>query len=700
MAEKKNPATPIPVEDLTELEAARELAALAKDIAIHDVAYHQQDAPTISDAEYDALRQRNMAIESKFFHLMRPDSPSHRVGAAPASGFAKVTHAKPMLSLDNAFDEAHITAFVERIRRFLSLDESETIELVCEPKIDGLSVSLRYENRTFVQGATRGDGTTGEDVTANLRTVTGIPKTLPDDAPDILEIRAEVHMRRDEFQALNDRQEAEGNKPFANPRNAAAGSLRQLDSKITASRPLHFFAYGWGEMSPPGIDEMNAATHWDMLENLRRWGFETNHLATLRARVEDCLAFYKDTEARRADLPYDIDGVVYKVNRLDWQQRLGQVSRAPRWAIAHKFPAEQAQTVITEIDVQVGRTGVLTPVARLEPVTVGGVVVANATLHNEDMIKKLDVREKDTVIIQRAGDVIPQVVKVITDKRPAGTDPYEPLTHCPECESLAIREEGEAARRCTGGLVCPAQAVERLKHFVSRNAFDLEGLGAKHIAAFWADGILKSPADIFRLDEKSDEISQREGWGAQSVENLINAINECRVIPLERFIFALGIHQVGQATARLLAREYGSLEGWRKAMAALAKGDEETRAELENIDGIGPSMADDLAAFFAETHNMAVLDDLDAALEVEPFTAPASDSPLSGKTVVFTGTLESMSRGEAKSRAESLGAHVAGSVSKKTDYLVAGPGAGSKAKKAAELGVRVLTEAEWTEMCG
>ncbi len=700
MSAKQPPATPIPVEDLTELEAAQELATLAKDIAIHDVAYHQQDAPTISDADYDALRLRNIAIESKFFHLMREDSPSQRVGAAPASGFAKVTHATPMLSLDNAFDEDDVTAFVERIRRFLSLDESEPIELVCEPKIDGLSVSLRYENRVFVQGATRGDGTTGENVTANLRTVTGIPETLPESAPDILEVRAEVYMRHDDFQALNARHEAAGLKPFANPRNAAAGSLRQLDSTITATRPLHVFAYSGGQAG-----RMNTAFHRDMLAQLKSWGFETNLLTERHDRAEDCLAFHDGIVNQRATLPYDIDGVVYKVNRLDWQQRLGQVSRAPRWAIAHKFPAEQAQTTINAIEVQVGRTGVLTPVARLQPITVGGVVVSNATLHNQDEIARKDVRVGDTVVVQRAGDVIPQVVSVVPDKRPAGSEPYQFPSHCPQCHSLAHREEDAAAWRCTGGLVCPAQAVERLKHFVSRNAFDLEGLGAKHIAAFWADGILKSPADIFRLGEKAAEIGERDGWGAQSVDNLLAAVEaKRRGIPLERFIYALGIRQVGQATARILAREYGTVEEWRKAMAALAGGDktaaQDTRADLENIDGIGPSMADDLAAFFAEPQNMAVLDDLDAALTVQDFSAPDSDSPLSGKTVVFTGTLETMSRGEAKSRAEALGAHVAGSVSKKTDYLVAGPGASSKAKKAAELGVRVLTEDEWGEMVG
>ena len=691
---KKTPASP-PVEDLTPLEAAEELKTLTRDIAAHDMAYYQQDAPLINDAEYDALRQRNAAIESKFPDLIRNDSPSQRVGAEPSSGFAKVTHSKPMLSLDNAFDEADITAFIERIRRFLGLDEGKTVELVCEPKIDGLSVSLRYEDRAFVQGATRGDGATGENVTANLRTVADIPTTLPADAPDVLEVRAEVYMRRDEFQSLNDRQQKAGAKLFANPRNAAAGSLRQLDPAVTAARPLHLFAYGLGEVS-----SMDADTHWDMLATLNAWGVAINPLAVLHTRVADCLAFYDEAVARRAELPYDIDGVVYKVNRLDWQDRLGQVSRAPRWAIAHKFPAEQAQTVINAIEVQVGRTGTLTPVARLKPVTVGGVVVANATLHNEDEIARKDVRVGDTAVVQRAGDVIPQVVKVVPEKRSENSKAYEFPTHCPQCGSLAVREEDEAARRCSGGLICPAQVVERLKHFVSRNAFDLEGLGAKHIDAFRDDGLLHSPADIFRLGEKAGDIAEREGWGAQSVENLLAAVEARRTIPLERFIYALGIRQVGQATSRLLAREYVSLARWRAAMAALAGNDEEVRADLENIDGIGPSMAGDLAAFFAEPHNVEVLDTLEGELTVADFTAPETESPLSGKTVVFTGTLEGMSRGEAKSRAESLGARVAGSVSKKTDYVVAGPGAGSKAKKAAELGVTVLSEEEWSEMIG
>ncbi len=695
MTAKKPLAPLVTVEDLTPLEAAEELKSLAKTIATHDRAYYQEDAPLISDAEYDALRLRNAAIEAHFPELIHADSPSRRVGTAPATGFTKVTHSQPMLSLDNAFDEADVKAFTGRVRRFLGLDQTEMVAMVCEPKIDGLSISLRYEGRTFVQGATRGDGETGENVTTNLRTIADIPNRLPEDAPEVLETRGEIYMRRDEFQALNASQEKAGGKTFANPRNAAAGSLRQLDSSITATRPLHFFAYGWGEVSCISSD-----TQWDMLSQLRSWGFVTNPLAVFHEREVDCIAFYRDTVERRSELPYDIDGVVYKVNRLDWQERLGQVSRAPRWAIAHKFPAEQALTVVQTIEVQVGRTGALTPVARLEPVTVGGVVVSNATLHNEDEIVRKDVRAGDTVVIQRAGDVIPQVVSVVPEKRPTGSEPYVFPDHCPECGSLAVREEGEAVRRCSGGLICPAQAVERLKHFVSRNAFDLEGLGAKHIAAFWIDGLLSSPVDIFRLENKADKIAEREGWGTQSVENLLATVETRRTIPLERFIYALGIRQVGQATSRLLAKEYGSLTTWRTAMTAVSEGNEEARADLVNIDGIGSSMAEDLAIFFAEPHNTQVLDTLENELSVENFTTPESDSPISGKTVVFTGTLEAMSRGEAKARAEALGAKVAGAISKKTNYVVVGATAGSKAKKAEELGVPVLTEVEWIEMCG
>ena len=685
----------VPMDALTPLEAAAEGEALAREIAEHDRAYHQNDAPVISDADYDALRRRLEAIEAAFPDLAGDDSPSKKVGAPPAAGFAKVPHARPMLSLGNAFDDDDVGEFVARVRRFLGLDEADTVEIVCEPKIDGLSVSLRYVDGKFLLGATRGDGTTGEDITQNLKTLADIPKKIKE-APGVLEVRGEVYMTADDFAKLNRAQEKAEDKVFANPRNAAAGSLRQKDSSITASRPLRFFAYAWGEVSEPVAD-----THWAFLERLGAWGFLTNPLAALRANVEDCLKFYADTAARRAELPYDIDGIVYKVNRLDWQERLGQVSRAPRWAIAHKFPAEKAATVLNEITVQVGRTGTLTPVAKLEPVTVGGVVVARATLHNEDEIARKDVRVGDTVIIQRAGDVIPQVVSVVLDKRPREAKKYAFPDQCPECGSLAIREDGEVARRCTGGLVCPAQRVERLKHFVSRNAFDIEGLGAKHIEAFTEDGIIENPADIFRLEDRAGEIAGRDGWGEQSATNLFAALRERSTIPLPRFIYALGIRHVGQATARLLAKQYGSLDGWRKQMEKAQDRDSEAYRDLVNIDGIGPSVADDLLGFCAEAHNRDVLDALEDLLTVEDFQAPdASSSPIAGRTVVFTGTLETLSRAEAKARAEGLGAKVAGSVSKKTDYVVVGADAGSKAKKARELGVKTLSEDEWLELIG
>jgi len=686
---------PLPVEELTPLQAAAELEYLALEITAHDTAYHQQDAPVISDSDYDALRRRGDAIEAHFPDLIRPDSPSKRLGAEAAEGFTKITHTRPMLSLDNAFNDEDVSEFFDRVRRFLKLDPETPVEVVGEPKIDGLSIALRYEKGKLNQGATRGDGRVGENVTANLRTIKDIPHTLPEGAPDVVEIRGEVYMGRDDFIALNARQEEAGDKVFANPRNAAAGSLRQLDPTITAKRPLSFFAYAWGEISlePEG-------THWNMLEKFKSWGFAVNPLTRLCTDVTGLLALYDEIAEKRADLPYDIDGVVYKINRLDWQNRLGMVSRAPRWAIAHKFPAEQAQTVIEKIKIQVGRTGVLTPVARLKPVTVGGVVVSNATLHNEDMIKKLDVRQGDTVVIQRAGDVIPQVVKMVTNKRPAESKPYLFPQTCPVCDSHVHREEGEVAKRCTGGLICPAQAVERLKHFVSRNAFDIEGLGAKNIEAFWKDGLIKSPADIFTLEAKhGDEIRSREGWGDQSATKLFRAIDERRNIPLERFIFALGIRQIGQATARLLAKQYLTLAQWRAAMVATVNPENEAYRDLVDIDGIGSSMADDLIAFFDEDHNIEVLDRLGNSLEVADFVPPETGgSPLAGKTVVFTGTLEKMSRGEAKARAEALGAKVAGSVSKKTDFVVAGADAGSKAKKAAELGLTILSEADWLAM--
>jgi DNA ligase (NAD+) len=684
-------------ENLMPLEAIAELEALAKEIAKHDLAYHQKDDPEISDADYDALKKRNSDIEALFPDYIRADSPSRRVGAAAATGFSKVTHALPMLSLGNAFGEVDYREFVDGVRRFLKElndDPSAPLEMVAEPKIDGLSISLRYEKGIFVQAATRGDGATGEDVTSNVRTMKGFPETLPDDVPAVLEVRGEVYMSGKDFLALNAAQERAGDKVFANPRNAAAGSLRQLDSSITARRPLSFFAYALGEVSAA-----IAETHWEILEKLKSWGFPTNDQTTLCADTDSVLAFYERLNGERAGLGYDIDGIVYKVNRLDYQERLGFVSRAPRWAIAHKFPAEKATTVINAIDIQVGRTGALTPVARLDPVTVGGVVVSNATLHNEDEIIRKDVRIGDTVIVQRAGDVIPQVVEVVAEKRPATSKSYVFPETCPECGSHAVREEGEVARRCTGGLVCPAQAVERLKHFVSRNAFDIEGMGVKHVEGFISDGLITSPADIFRLAAHADVISKKEGWGGKSVDNLIASIDERRTISLDRFIYALGIPQVGQATARLLAKQYGSLEAWRAAMRAAKIHGSEAFGDLTNIDGIGPSVAEDLIEFFDEEHNRDVVADLEEQLTIEDFIAPdTASSAIAGKTMVFTGSLETMSRGEAKAKAESLGAKVAGSVSKKTDYVVIGADAGSKARRAQELGVTTLSEEEWLEL--
>ena len=690
----KKPTRKIPVEDLTEEQAEAELEALAQDTAKYDHAYHQEDDPIISDAEYDVLWRRNKAIEERFPNFVRADSPSSRVGSPLEATFAKVTHARPMLSLGNAFDDEDVRDFVARVRRFLSLVVDATVELVAEPKIDGLSVSLRYEDGRFVGGATRGDGTTGENVTANLKTIASLPKRVEGAMPRVLDVRGEVYMSKEKFAALNRRQEAAGGKTFATRRNAAAGSLRQLDPSITAARPLAFFAYAWGEASEPP-----AKTHWEFLQRLRRWGFQTNPLARLLTDVEALLAYHAEMTEGRHALDYDVDGMVYKVNRIDWQERLGQVSRAPRWAIAHKFAAEQAETVVERITIQVGRTGTLTPVAELRPVTVGGVVVSRASLHNEDEIARKDVREGDTVVVQRAGDVIPQVVSVRVDKRRRASRPFVFPDTCPRCGSLALRDEGEAARRCTGGLICPAQAVERLKHFVSRDAFDIEGLGGKHIETFFADGLIQAPGDIFRLPDKADQIKEREGWGQKSLENLVASLAERRSVALDRFIYALGIRQVGQATARLLAKQYGSFEAWRRAMKAARDRDSEDYADLVNIDGVGPLVAADLLAFCAEAHNAQVLDDLGGLLAVADFTAPAApDTPVAGRTVVFTGTLKTMSRGEAKARAEALGAKVAGSVSKKTDFVVVGADAGSKARKAGDLGVKVLDEDAWLKM--
>ncbi len=690
------------VSALDETEAREELARLVTEIADHDVLYHQKDQPEISDAAYDALRTRNDAIEARFPHLVRDDSPSLKVGAAPGEGFGKIVHRVPMLSLGNVFDEEGLRDFLDRIRRFLGLDAETDLAFTAEPKIDGLSITLRYEGGNLVQAATRGDGYEGENVTANVRTIADIPERIETRGfPDPFEVRGEIYMSRSAFQTLNEEQARRGDRPFANPRNAAAGSLRQLDSTITASRPLRFFAYGWGEVA-----ELPAETQWDAYEILRAWGFPLNPLIELTRTPEEMLAIYRGIESGRPGLDYDIDGVVYKLDRLDLQERLGFVSRSPRWAVAHKFPAEKATTVLRGIEIQVGRTGALTPVARLDPVTVGGVVVQNATLHNEDEIERKDVRIGDTVIIRRAGDVIPQVLGPVIEKRPKGAKRFTVPDICPACGSHAVREVDErtgkrdVVRRCTGGLICPAQRVERLKHFVSRNAFDIEGLGEKSIQELYDDEIIRSPQQIFTLAEedakRESKLAEREGWGDLSAQKLFASIEDRRTVKLDRFIFALGIRHVGEITGRLLARTYGTADAFLKAMRAASEArNSEAFAELEGIDGIGPAAAAALADFFGEPHNVDVVEAL--LQHVTPQTLEAVDqtSPVSGKTVVFTGTLEKMTRSEAKARAERLGAKVSGSVSKNTDYVVAGPGAGSKLKNAKELGVAVLTEDEW-----
>jgi DNA ligase (NAD+) len=686
-----------PVEGLTEAEAAAELVRLAAEILNHDQLYYAKDAPEISDAAYDELRRRNTLIEARFPELTRADSPSRRVGVAPAATFAKVTHSVPMLSLQNAFDEADVRDFFDRVRRFFRHpDDSSGVEIMAEPKIDGLSAALRYEAGRLAIGATRGDGVTGEDVTQNIRTLKTVPKALSgNDWPEVIEVRGEVYMERAGFFAVNEERAAAGEPLFANPRNVAAGSLRQLDPAITARRPLKFFAYHWGEASRPF-----ARTHKEALECFRRWGFSVNQHSRLCTGVEEALAYYHMIAEHRADLPYDIDGVVYKINDLALQSRLGMVSRAPRWALAHKFPAQQATTVLRDILISVGRQGALTPVAVLEPITVGGVVVQRATLHNEDEIARKDVRIGDTVIVQRAGDVIPQVVGVVLERRPPGAEPYKYPERCPICDSLAVREEGMVVRRCTGGLICAAQAVERLKHFVARDSFDIEGLGSKHIAEFWADKLIRTPGDIFRL--KAEMIAGREGWGEVSAKKLIVAIDERRTIALDRFINALGIPQVGQATARLLARHYRSLAAWRREMEAAEDPESPAHADLIDVHGIGEDMAADIIGFFAEPHNRGILDDLAGEVNVQDYQAPAqrTASPLAGKTIVFTGSLAAMTRSEAKARAEALGANVASSVSSKTDYVVIGADAGSKATRAAALGVTTLDEAAWLDLAG
>jgi len=699
-------ASAIPVGELSAEQAQAELKRLACEIAHHDALYYAQDAPEISDADYDLLRRRNAAIEARFPELVRPDSPSGRVGAAPAEKFAKVTHAAAMLSLGNAFSDDDVRDFAERVRRFFKKGEGDDACFTAEPKIDGLSISLRYENGALVLGATRGDGTTGENVTANVRTIGDIPQRLRGDAvPGIFEVRGEIYMTHADFAELNAAQEAAGKQRYINPRNTASGSLRQLDTSITASRKLHFFAYAWGEASV-----LPADTQMGVMQIMGAWGFPINPLTRVCSGVDEMLAAHAEIEAARKTLGYDIDGVVYKVDRIDLQDRLGFVSRAPRWAIAHKFPAEQATTFLKDIEIQVGRTGALTPVAKLEPVTVGGVVVQNATLHNEDEIARKDVRIGDTVIVQRAGDVIPQVLSVVKEKRRKGAKPYLFPTLCPACGSHAVREinprtgKEDAARRCTGGLICPAQAVERLKHFVSRNAFDIEGLGAKQVEAFYEEGRVMKPGDIFTLEARNARtgkpLQEKEGWGEQSAANLFAAIDARRSLSLDRFIYALGIRHVGETTARLMARSYVTIDDLRAAMVAAGDTESTEYTELNNIDGIGQVVADAIVEFFAESHNSQVLDALLDEVTPEPFQAEATASPVTGKTVVFTGSLERLSRTEAKVMAERYGARVAGSVSSKTDYVVAGEAAGSKLKKAKALGVNVLTEKEWLALLG
>lgn len=785
--------TQAPVEEMNEADARKELAELAMNIAFHDARYHGEDDPVVSDAEYDAMRRRNETLEKQFPHLVRDDSPSKRVGSpARQSKFEKVTHARPMLSLDNAFDDEDVAEFVRRVRRFLGLTDAAVVELTAEPKIDGLSLALRYEAGELVLAATRGDGEVGENVTVNARTIDNIPDRLDgDNIPDVVEVRGEVYIGKGDFETLNADQAAAGGKVFANPRNAAAGSLRQLDSSITASRPLKFFAYAWGEIS-----ELPVATQMDMVELFATWGFSVNPLMKRVLGAEGATEHYQTIDAQRATLDYDIDGVVYKVDRLDWQSRLGMVARAPRWAIAHKFPAEQATTIVNAIDIQVGRTGALTPVAKLEPVTVGGVVVSNATLHNADEIERLGVRAGDTVVIQRAGDVIPQVVKVIVDKRPAGTEPFVFPSECPVCGSLAAAEGDDVVVRCTGGLVCSAQRVERLSHFVSRNAFDIDGLGEKQIAQLFDRGWVHDPADIFKLAKRNlaesnatdgQVLESWNGWGELSVRNLMQAIEERRTIEFHRFLFGLGIPSIGQETAKLLARHFtsagallqyletarlivedgggqldpqsisslnyvlmrlGHLKEFEAALtptdlfatstaipvlvaerlaridAGTLKGDNlklshlrrvaafdnkddfvfptdlasrlyTHNQELAAIDGIGVDVILNLEDFYFEPQNRAVLEALTEQLTILDAAAQAADSPVSGMTVVFTGSLQSLTRAEAKAGAEALGAKVAGSVSKKTDIVVAGPGAGSKLKRAQDLGVKTMTEEEW-----
>lgn len=695
----------IAVDALTEDQARQELARLMTEIKLADASYYAEDDPHLTDAEYDALRRRNLDIEARFPHLKRSDSPSDRVGAVVNDGFGKIEHGVPMLSLDNAFSDEDVQDFADRVRRFLGLSGEEELVITAEPKIDGLSLSLTYENGKLIKAATRGDGRVGEDVTANARTLNDVPKILKGDGwPDRIEIRGEVYMSDADFASLNAAEEAAGRKLYMNPRNAAAGGLRQKDPAVTAQRPLKFYAYAWGEMS-----SAFAQSQYEAVQKLSAWGFQTNDLFHRHETVDGLLEAYRDMIERRANLGYDIDGVVYKIDRLDWQQRLGFVSRAPRWAIAHKFPAEKAITTLEAIDIQVGRTGSLTPVARLKPITVGGVVVSNATLHNEEEIERLDVREGDQVEIQRAGDVIPQVLRVLDPDRPERASPFVMPHVCPECGSAAIRElddkgKEDVRRRCTGGLICPAQVKERLKHFVSRKALDIDGLGAKQIEQFYDRGLVTAPQHIFQFPERiakagMDPLETWEGFGDVSAKKLLAAIDERRQAPFARLLNGLGIRHVGQTTSDLFSRTFVQWETfWNHVERARDNPEGEAAQALVSIDGIGGAAVGALTAFASEPHNQEMMQELLAEIAVLDGEAPASESPVSGKTVVFTGSLEAMTRDEAKARATSLGAKVSGSVSGRTDILVAGPGAGSKLKKAQDLGVTVMTEAEWIDL--
>jgi DNA ligase (NAD+) len=670
---------------ISEAEAANRLMRLAKEIARHDKLYHDRDAPEISDAHYDALVRENRELEERFPQLVRADSPSKRLGAPPTSALAKVTHARPMLSLENAFSEDEVADFAARLRRFLNLPTDAFVAMTAEPKIDGLSCSVRYERGELVLAATRGDGAVGEDVTPNVRTIADIPQRISG-AHDVLEVRGEVYMSKEDFEALNERQEASGGKIFANPRNAAAGSLRQKDASITAARPLRFLAHGWGEISEP-----LAESQFEAMKRIEDSGIPVSELLVRCDDLAAMLAHYRAIEKARADLPFDIDGVVYKVDRLDLQERLGFVARAPRWGLAHKFPAEKAETTLEAIDIQVGRTGKLTPVGRLTPVGVGGVIVANVTLHNRDEIQRLGLRIGDRVRIQRAGDVIPQVVENLT--RDEVRAPYVFPDHCPECHSEAVAEEGEVDVRCTGGLICPAQRFERLRHFVSRGALDIEGLGEKTIAEFIDLGWLHSPADVFRLHKFREQLLGREGWKEKSVDNLLGSIEAKREPDGPRFLFGLGIRHIGIVTARDLLKCFGTVEELRRVATS-----PDAQAEFAAVEGVGPVVAEALVGFFHEAHNREALDDLLSEVRPKPFVSDAKQTEWTGKTIVFTGSLETMSRDEAKAQAERLGARAAGSVSAKTDLVVAGPGAGSKLKKAEELGVRVIGEADWAKI--